>query len=73
MNKSCQTHHECVYTKDMTTTTMNNKDFSQVLEIMMNEWDRCINIQIASGSTRGEAAETVGTQMHQWLDNNDSK
>ena len=72
MNKSCQTHDECVYTKDMTTTT-NNKDFSRVLEIMMNEWDRCIDIQMASGLTRAEAAEIVGVQMNQWLDNNYSK
>ena len=52
---------------------MNNKDFSRVLEIMINEWDRCIDIQIASGLTKSEAAETVGTQMNHWLDNNYSK
>ena len=57
----------------MTTTTMNNKDFSRVLEIMINEWDRCIDIQIASGLTKAEAAEIVGNEMNHWLDNNYSK
>ena len=34
MNKSCQTHDECVYTEDMTTTTFStNKDTFEIVEL----------------------------------------
>jgi hypothetical protein len=50
-----------------TNTTMNNADFCRVITILMNEYERCMDIQLAKGYSRDEAAKIVGQQADEWL------
>lgn len=55
--------------KTQTTTTLTNSEFRRVLELMMNEWDRCTNTLLKVGFNKEEAAKIVGDQMTEWLNN----
>ena len=60
---------------EMTTTDTNisNADFGRALELLMNEWDRCIAIYTEKGMTKKEAAAIVAPQMTEWMNENEAR
>ena len=47
----------------MNTTTISAQTFT----LLMNEWDRQIQIQTANGNTKEEAVVIVSQMMNTWL------
>ena len=60
---------------EMTATDNNisNADFGRALELLMNEWDRCIAIHTEKGMTKKEAAAIVAPQMTEWMNENEAR
>ena len=57
----------------LTAANITNQDFAYALEKVMNEWDRCIAVNMAKGLTKQNAVAIVGRQMTEWFDDNRSK
>lgn len=53
----------CAYNEYMNTTTISAQTFT----LLMNEWDRQIQIQTANGNTKEEAVVIVSQMMNTWL------
>lgn len=45
-----------------------NPEFKQALANLMNEWVRCMAIQIGKGLSHDQAAAIVGAQMTAWFE-----
>jgi hypothetical protein len=58
---------------DLTDANITNEEFAYALEKVMNEWDRCIAVNMAKGLTKQNAVAIVGRQMTEWFDDNRSK